>query len=197
MTDEEYDEILRLAFPRQPDPVIVPVKLERLTQTGGRAGTGLWGDPTVPKTGWDCHYVDDLETPSMICEMCEVQEIRYVHHLSHPSYPRELNVGCVCAGKLTGDEAYAKDLDAQMKRRAARFVTFKTKWKKSGPCKFFKRVRRTNITLYKDLDGWHFRLWHNINGDFYSEAISNPDNLLRSAFAAIDPLPTLTNQLHR
>jgi len=81
---------------------------------------GKWGDPGVPKAGWECVGVEDLEEPSVICEMCEVQEIRYVHSMEHRDYPDTLRCGCICAGNMEQDVAAARVRDAGMRKRAAR-----------------------------------------------------------------------------
>lgn len=63
-----------------------------------------WKDKTVPNLGWDCSYIEDVGSDDMeTCEMCESSQIRYVHTVTHESYG-ELRVGCVCGGRMCGDE---------------------------------------------------------------------------------------------
>ena len=64
---------------------------------------GKWSEAGVPKKGWNCIGIDDLEEPSQTCEMCGTAEIRYVHYMQHPDYPEELAVGCICAENMEQD----------------------------------------------------------------------------------------------
>ena len=45
---------------------------------------GKWSEAGVPKKGWTCVGVEDLEEPSQLCEMCDSAEIRYAHIMEHP-----------------------------------------------------------------------------------------------------------------
>jgi hypothetical protein len=71
-------------------------------------GTGKWGDPTVPRTGWVVGEVFDHGKPCFTCEMCETMTIRYEHQMYHPRYPEMLGTGCICSAHMTGDLASAK-----------------------------------------------------------------------------------------
>lgn len=90
-----------------------------------------WDDSSVPKYGWTCDFVEDLADDGgskdyADCWMCGREEIRYVHHLSHAKYADVIEVGCICAGKLTGDVQGSEARETKMKNRAAR----KAKWTK-------------------------------------------------------------------
>ena len=63
--------------------------------------------------------------------MCGYQIIRYAHHMEHPRY-RSLIAGCVCAGKMEGDIAGARQREAEFKNRQVRRANFlKKEWKQS------------------------------------------------------------------
>lgn len=64
---------------------------------------GKWSEAGVPKKGWTCVGVEDLEEPSQLCEMCDSAKIRYAHIMEHPDYPGSLQVGCVCAELMEED----------------------------------------------------------------------------------------------
>jgi hypothetical protein len=87
--------------------------------TPAHAAPGKWSDPRVPKRGWECIDIKDLEEPAAICEMCETTEIRYVHVMHHPEYPDTLDCGCICAGHMQGDPVAAREREANIKRRGA------------------------------------------------------------------------------
>jgi len=64
--------------------------------------------------------MEDLEEPSMVCEMCEIQEIRYVHYMEHPDYPDVLGVGCICAGYMEADYEGARRREQSLKSNGRR-----------------------------------------------------------------------------
>ncbi len=76
----------------------------------------LWKRDDVPHTGWKCIGMTDLEKERDVCEMCGNQIIRYVHHMVHPDY-RQLNVGCICAGRMEGDIAAARTRERDFKKK--------------------------------------------------------------------------------
>ena len=77
--------------------------------------SGKWDDPNVPKSGWTCLGVNDLDEPCAICNMCEVQIIRYVHHMIHPDYQEPLYCGCICAGKMENNIPAAQKRERKLK----------------------------------------------------------------------------------
>lgn len=87
-------------------------------------GQGKWSEPNVPHKGWSCVDVEDLGSPSEICEMCETTEIRYVHCMTHPSYNCTLRVGCVCAEHMEEDYVNPRRRERQLRNAAQR----KKKW---------------------------------------------------------------------
>lgn len=94
---------------------------------------GYWDDPLFFKSGWVCDWVEDLgKDRSAICEMCAVQSIRFIHHLSHP-IEGTLRAGCVCAGRLEGDQVVARDREQAARsiaERRERFIA-SPRWKRS------------------------------------------------------------------
>ena len=76
----------------------------------------LWDDPDFPKTEWECTGISDSMEERSVCELCGQQNVRYVHHMHHPQYG-DLNVGCICAGKMEGDIERAKQRERRFKSR--------------------------------------------------------------------------------
>lgn len=83
----------------------------------------LWNKAGIPHTGWTEVRVTDLDQAVHTCEMCGKEEIRYVHKVLHPT-GLELDVGQVCAVKMTGDGVTA---DRNL-RQAQNFASAKQRW---------------------------------------------------------------------
>lgn len=92
-----------------------------------------WEYAGFPSTGWVEDYVTDLgRGESQMCQCCEKEWVRYVHRVYHSDgLWAPLEVGCVCAGRLTGSHEKALLAD-----RAARNIS----------------ARRAN---WCGLKGWH------------------------------------------
>lgn len=86
------------------------------------AAINLWDQPDIPHKGWVCVDVIDNETPDATCEMCGNERIRYVHTMSHPSNNMQLDVGCVCAEKMTDDYVNPRRRERELRNKAARFL---------------------------------------------------------------------------
>ena len=132
-------------------------------------GTGKWGQAGIPHKGWTCVDIEDLGEPSVICEMCETQEIRYVHHMTHPMFETELEVGCVCAGKLEQDYEGAKQRETNFKNSQARKKNWLTrKWRASSVGNSYINVDGYNVVVYPDRkpdpQSWSFRVTNRKTG---------------------------------
>jgi hypothetical protein len=81
----------------------------------------------IPQSGWEWLDVTDNDTRTHICQACRVARVRHVHRISHPEVPTPLLAGCLCAGRLTGDELFAKGQEHQMVREYRKRQKFVTK----------------------------------------------------------------------
>lgn len=116
---------------------------------------GKWSQKDVPHKGWHCIDIEDLEEPSIQCEMCESQEIRYVHYMEHPDYPEMLKVGCICAGHMEEDFVSARRRDDFMKSRATkRKKWLNRQWKISSKSNEYLKTDGYLITIFKQRDEW-------------------------------------------
>ena len=116
---------------------------------------GKWSQTGVPHKGWTCVDIEDLEEPSMICEMCESQEIRYVHYMHHPSYKDELKVGCICAGHMEQDLGRAKKRDDFLKSRSSKRKRWLSRnWKISAKGNEYLKVDGYLITVFNKNGKW-------------------------------------------
>jgi hypothetical protein len=115
-----------------------------------------WDQPGVPHKGWRCVGVYDVredgstpdEAAYATCEMCGREKIRFVHTMEHDQH-QPLDVGCVCAGKMSDDYAGAEHREAAMKNRAARRSKWLTrKWRHSAKGNAFLNVEGFNIVIF-------------------------------------------------
>lgn len=81
-----------------------------------------WEYAGFPSTGWIEEYVSDLGNgESQMCECCQKEWVRYVHRVYHKDgLWAPLEVGCVCAGRLTGSPEKALQSDRAARNIAAR-----------------------------------------------------------------------------
>lgn len=116
---------------------------------------GKWSEPGVPHKGWSCVDIEDLEKPSLTCEMCESQTIRYVHYMSHPEYSEELKVGSICAGHMEQDLQSAKKRDDFLKSRASKRKRWLSRnWKTSKKGNDYLKVDGYLVTVYFKNGNW-------------------------------------------
>lgn len=147
----------------------------------------LWKRDDVPHTGWTCTGISDLGAPVGICEMCGYQIIRYAHHMEHPRY-RNLIAGCICAGKMEGDIAGAKQREAEFKNRQARRMNFfKRKWKQSKKGNEYLKIDQHVIVLYHNTNmGNHWK--YAIDNQFCKNNYPTRERALAGAFDALELL---------
>jgi hypothetical protein len=87
---------------------------------------GKWADHGFPKRGWSLAGFVDIGPETMSCEVCGHTPIRNVHILERDGHDNVM-VGCVCAGKLTGDPKGAQEREDAMTNRAKRRANWITR----------------------------------------------------------------------
>jgi len=116
-----------------------------------------WSSSGVPHKGWTCIDVIDLrangeqpeDTDYATCQMCGNEKIRYVHVMQHPDYISELEVGCVCAEKMTDDYVGPKRWETKLRNRAARRTRWlKRTWRTSAKGNSFLNLEGYNLGVY-------------------------------------------------
>jgi hypothetical protein len=116
--------------------------------------SGKWSQPGIPHKGWDCVGVEDLGSPDATCEMCETQAIRYVHSMHHPDYPAGLQVGCVCAEKMSGDYEGPQRREKALRSAAGRKKRWLSRaWKTSARGNTYLNTDGFNVTIFRRSDG--------------------------------------------
>jgi hypothetical protein len=103
--------------------------------------------------------VEDLEEPSLTCEMCESAEVRFVHYMTHPDYPETLGVGCVCAEHMEEDYVGPRIRERQFRTVARRRRTWRAKqWKTSSKGNPYLNTEGFNLAVFPKGDGWGFKI---------------------------------------
>lgn len=120
---------------------------------------GLWDNPGVPHKGWHCESVYDVreegespeETDYKTCQMCGNEKIRLVHVMSHDDYEENLEVGCVCAEKMSNDYVGPKLRERELRNKALRRSKWLTrKWKRNFKGNYTLKTQKRRLTVYQD-----------------------------------------------
>ena len=103
----------------------------------------------LPQTGWSCVGISDFKDATLLCNMCHKKLVRFVHYMKHPDVNRILMVGCVCAGRMEGNEESASFRENNYKGRLSRKNTFlKKKWRLSSKGHPYIKVRNDIYLMY-------------------------------------------------
>lgn len=156
---------------------------------------GKWSRSGIPHKGWTCIDIEDLGSPSQICEMCEHQEIRYVHYMQHSEYQETLECGCDCAGKMEENSAAATHRENKMKNRAARRKNWPLlkSWRMSAKGNATIRKDGYRITVFKKPDGSFGAVISNTTSGYEKFARRRYETEEAAKFASFDVLMSLTN----
>jgi len=131
-----------------------------------------WNQPEVPHKGWTCFDVVDLGYEEYkSCQMCGNETVRFLHYMKHAEHPF-LEVGCICAEKMSGDYVEPRNRERALRNRAKRRQTWRQqKWfisKNGNPCLRFKG---TYITIYKTRIGHYGIIIRSISYSHYFHTI--------------------------
>ena len=157
-----------------------------------------WNREGLPYKGWTCVNVVDLgedvweddEIKYEQCEWCGNEKIRYIHVMKHPDFRGELNVGCVCAEKMTDDYVNPRRVEGELRKKASRRTTFlRQKWN-YNPTKqtYTIKYKGEYITIMKSRydNSWgvyynNHKIW-DVNG----RKICSFDDAVKVAFNVFD-----------
>jgi hypothetical protein len=125
-------------------------------------GTGKWTQAGVPRKGWTCVDIEELEEQDHLCEMCEARHVRFVHVMEHPRYEDVLRVGCVCAGHMEENVAGARKREVGFKgERSRRKRWLSREWRIStSGNEFLNTNDGFNIVVYRKGAIWGARVEH-------------------------------------
>jgi hypothetical protein len=152
--------------------------------------TGLWDQPGIPHRGWRCVDVYDIredgqnaeDTEYATCEMCGKEQVRFVHIIEHDNVPERLNVGCICAMKLSGDYVNPERHESRLRRKALRKKNWLTrKWRTSAKGNEFLNVDGFNLVIIPS--HYHAGMWkYKINDRFSSKSYASVDHAKMALF---------------
>lgn len=126
--------------------------------------TGLWDIPSVPHKGWQCINVVDLNPDDeedcdyASCEMCGREQIRFVHQMQHPGYPSGLDVGRVCAQKMSDDYIGPRSKEKQLLNKSTRRKRWLSRnWRTSRNGNSYLRISKLAVIVFPGKFGkWSF-----------------------------------------
>ena len=110
-----------------------------------------WDNPNVPHKGWRLIAVEDLGAPDHTCQMCGNEEVRYVHVMEHDRH-EQLEVGCVCAEKMSKDYVTPVEMQTRLADNAKKRHALITSPQWSGTWSGNQKVRRngkTHVVFFK------------------------------------------------
>jgi hypothetical protein len=127
--------------------------------------TNLWNNPDIPHKGWVEDTVIDMDEAVHTCEMCGKEEIRFIHVMAHPGH-NKLQVGCVCAEKMTNDYIGPKDSlsKARLLSNNKRTWFNKTNWSKRYTDTYWRESRTITGIIQPKKAGIYYWLVRANNG---------------------------------
>jgi len=126
----------------------------------------LWNQPGIPHKGWACINTYDLgedcgpdeDIPYISCQMCGNERVRYVHTMQHPEYSNPLDVGRVCAAKMSDEyEDGYREREKPLRYKAqAKSRWLKRAWKRSSKGNPMLKIDGQYLTVFpnKFRTGW-------------------------------------------
>ena len=118
----------------------------------------------APIAGWACGGItdvreDDSDAPLALCELCGCSQVRFVHHMMHPDYPSALDVGCMCAGIMEGDELAAIERERLARNRASRKRNFVLHgWERITPNTYMRIYKNYSVRISYEANGYLVRI---------------------------------------
>lgn len=116
---------------------------------------GKWAKQDIPHEGWSCIDFEDLGERATTCQMCEYQQIRYVHTMKHPNHSTCLDVGCECAGNMSGDYFGPKRREANAKNLSSRRDNWlDRRWKISHNGNYYINTHDFHVVVFSYNGKW-------------------------------------------
>ena len=147
--------------------------------------------------GWYCAYSYDNKEDGgdyTDCELCGYEGVRYVHVMAHRDWPDPIEVGCVCAGVMEGDELAPKERERVMRNRAARKRNFLNRnWRPTRYGGLWLREKGTPIFINRSGRRFYVKIPHT-GGDqvaylYHGKSILSMEDAIYAAYDLIDPPP--------
>ncbi len=152
-----------------------------------------WDKKDIPHKGWFLVNVIDIrengesisETDYQKCMMCNNEKIRYVHIVEHPNYPETLNVGCICAEKMTNDYVNPKKQEKLLRNKAQRLNNWlKKNWKISAKGNIYLKFKDNFITIITDTNSKKYKCC--VNNVWGNKLFNTIDEAKIAAFKGVE-----------
>jgi hypothetical protein len=175
--------------------VIAVEALMNLPETTADNLHNLWRTEGFPHRGWQCLDVVDLnpdnaphyEVDYGTCDVCGHYPIRFVHVLLHDEWSGQIEAGCVCAEKLTGDYISHKDHERDLRRRAAaRANWLKRRWRISAKGNKWLNVDGHHVTVFLSRHDPGYRA--SVDGAFSPASYPTEQAAMMAAFDYVQSL---------
>lgn len=128
----------------------------------------LWNQKGLPHKGWTCVNVEDRredgqsedEADYGSCEMCGNEKLRYVHIMNHSSVSYNVEVGCMCAEKMSDDYLNPERKEKVLRNKAGRRSRWlKRNWKLSVKGNFFMKIEGHHLLIFQRKDSkWGYKM---------------------------------------
>lgn len=117
----------------------------------------FWTNPGIPHKGWTCLEIHDIGTASSACGMCGNEQVRFIHTMRHPDYDGVLEVGCICAEKMSDDYIMPKYRERQLRNKATKKDKWlDRKWRPNNKGSYLKAQGHTVVVFMSGPDKWGF-----------------------------------------
>ena len=151
-----------------------------------------WG---APLEGWQCTDLIDYSGPDgslSTCELCGCTKVRFIHVMHHPFYFDPVEVGCVCAGVMEGDELAARERERKARNRAQRRTTFLNKpWRTLANGNQMLRHKGQNVFINHTTRGnYKVRVGNQVTWQYKGKPITSQ---LAATYAAFDLIDSKEN----
>jgi hypothetical protein len=149
-----------------------------------------WDQPGIPHKGWLWVDINDLDEPIGTCGMCGQPNVRYMHQLEHCETGQTIEVGCVCAEKMTDDYLNPREREAAFISRRLQRARFPMRkgWRTSAKGNKFIRFDGHHVVVFRYGSHWAYRA----DGSPSDYAYETWDEAAKEAFdSAIDHGPRM------
>jgi len=146
-----------------------------------------WNQKDLPHKGWSFIKVIDTredgqtndETDYASCNMCGNEKLRYVHIMRHPEVSNDIEVGCICAEKMSSDYINPKKNENTLKNKAnQRTRWLQRKWKLSANGNYYMELKGNHLLVFRKKNRWSYKF----NKTFSNESFLTIDEAKLALF---------------
>lgn len=120
--------------------------------------------------------------------MCGNERVRYVHHVDHKESPYHLDVGCICAEKMSGDYVTPRAAEARLRAKArTKSHWLDRQWRASYSGNPRLKVEGFYLTVFRNKykpDRWSFSITSDEVKEYSRTTFANEDEAKLAVFDA-------------